>query len=269
MSLILQAEAFFLLLVAAFLSALIGLDRERGEQAAGLRTHILVGIGSCLFTIVSRHAFSDGDPARVASQILPGIGFLTAGAILKQQLHVQGLTTAAGIWVTAAIGMSVGTGAWLLALSTTLIVWVVLVIIRALKRSALETSVGAKTACGKLAPMPTGRPGSESRVSPLRKVSKLSTGSSCQRGELSMIKFYFYDVELRLADYEALQAIASNEGRELVDVVREALEEYVQHRGYSEHFTVERGERGPGAAVGYSEALQRWTNEGGWAPGKQ
>ena len=121
-----QAEAFFLVLLAAFLSMIVGLDRERREHPAGLRTHMLVGVGACVFTILSMHAFAGSDPARVASQILPGIGFLGAGAILKEKRHVKGLTTAAGVWSTAAIGMAVGSGAWLLALSVTVIIWTIL-----------------------------------------------------------------------------------------------------------------------------------------------
>jgi putative Mg2+ transporter-C (MgtC) family protein len=129
-SLFLQAETFFFVLVAGFLGMIIGLERERNDHPAGLRTHMLVCIGSCLFTIVSIHGFGGGDPGRVASQILPGIGFLGAGAILKLRHDVRGLTTAASIWATAAIGLTVGTGAWLLALATTLVIWIVLDVLR-------------------------------------------------------------------------------------------------------------------------------------------
>lgn len=125
-----QAEAFFLILLAAFLSMIVGLDRERREHPAGLRTHMLVGVGACLFTILSMNAFAGSDPARVASQILPGIGFLGAGAILKEKRHVKGLTTAASIWSTAAIGMAVGAGAWLLALGVTLVIWFILALLQ-------------------------------------------------------------------------------------------------------------------------------------------
>src|SRR5687768_11360764 len=103
MSLFVQAETFFLIMIAAFLSMIIGLDRERRDHPAGLRTHMLIGIGSCLFTILSVHAFSPGDPGRVASQILPGMGFLGAGAILKTRTDILGLTTAASVWSTAAV----------------------------------------------------------------------------------------------------------------------------------------------------------------------
>lgn len=139
MSLQLQVETLFLLIIAAFLSMLIGLDRERRDRPAGLRTHMLVGVGSCLFTILSMYAFPSGDPGRVASQIIPGIGFLGAGAILKQRQDVSGLTTAASVWSTAAVGMAVGTGAWLLALVATLVIWIVLVVVSKSEYHQLRT----------------------------------------------------------------------------------------------------------------------------------
>lgn len=122
------------LLVAAALTGAIGLERELRERAAGLRTHMLVGVGSALFTIVSAYAWTDFtfsreggtllDPTRVAAQIVTGIGFLGAGAIIRQGLSVRGLTTAAGLWVVAAIGMAAGAGFYSAALVTTGIVLV-------------------------------------------------------------------------------------------------------------------------------------------------
>jgi putative Mg2+ transporter-C (MgtC) family protein len=129
MSLELQLEISLWVLLAAALSALIGFNREMRNRPAGLRTHMLVGIGSCLFTLLSIHGFGDGDPGRVASQILPGLGFLGAGAILKERGNIEGLTTAASMWATAAIGMAVGLGGWLVAMLVTLIVWFVLAIL--------------------------------------------------------------------------------------------------------------------------------------------
>lgn len=129
-----QLAAALLLVLAAFLGALIGLDRERREHEAGLRTHMLVCVGSCLFTVLSVHAFPGGDPSRIASQILPGIGFLGAGTILKYGRSIHGLTTATSIWVTAAVGMAVGGGEWLLATCATLLVWFVLSILHSVER---------------------------------------------------------------------------------------------------------------------------------------
>lgn len=133
MSLQLQLHTSLQLLLATFLSMLIGLDRDRRGQPAGLRTHMLVGLGSCLFTLISVHAFLGSDPARVAAQVVTGIGFLGAGTILQLRqggsTDVKHLTTAASIWATAAVGMTVGTGAWFLAINSTLIIWVVLAVV--------------------------------------------------------------------------------------------------------------------------------------------
>jgi uncharacterized membrane protein YhiD involved in acid resistance len=131
MSLHEQAEVSLLLLLAAFLSGVIGLDRERLEKAAGVRTHMLVGVGACLFTALSRLAFGNmADASRVASNVVTGIGFLGAGMIWRSKHHVHDLTTAASVWLTAAVGMTVGSGAWLLAISGTVMIWVILVILR-------------------------------------------------------------------------------------------------------------------------------------------
>jgi len=129
MSLFDQAVIILELLLAAFLATLIGWDREHRGQPAGLRTHILVAVGSCLFTALSNHAFI-GDTGRVAAQVVVGIGFLGAGTIIQRKGQANHLTTAASIWATAAVGMSVGVGAWFLALGATLIIWAVLVIVR-------------------------------------------------------------------------------------------------------------------------------------------
>ncbi len=98
------------LLVAALFSGLVGFEREASQKAAGLRTHMLVGCGAALFTLVGAYAFGGGDPTRVAAQIVTGVGFLGAGAIFRQGVNVSGLTTAAGLWAVAAIGMTAGAG---------------------------------------------------------------------------------------------------------------------------------------------------------------
>ena len=122
------------IVVAAVLTGAIGLERELRERAAGLRTHMLVGVGSALFTIVSAYAWADFrfstpdgivfDPTRIAAQIVTGIGFLGAGAIIRQGLSVRGLTTAAALWVVAAIGMAAGAGYYSAAAITTGVVLV-------------------------------------------------------------------------------------------------------------------------------------------------
>ena len=124
-----EFEATLLLALAGLLSAIVGIDRE-SHAPAGLRTHMLVGMGSCLFTLLSVHAFPGGDPARIAAQVVTGIGFLGAGTILQRRGDVHFLTTAASIWATAAVGMAVGTGEWFLGTTSTLLIWVVLKVIR-------------------------------------------------------------------------------------------------------------------------------------------
>jgi len=142
MSLELQLHAVVLLLLATVLSSVVGLNRERKDHPAGLRTHILVGVGACMFTILSIYAFDATDTARVAAQIVTGVGFLGAGAILKESGDIKGLTTAASLWATAAIGMAVGTGAWFLAICLTLVIWFVLAW---LQRLAQHTPTEQKT----------------------------------------------------------------------------------------------------------------------------
>lgn len=117
-----------LLLLAFILSAIIGLERARRLKSAGLRTHALVGLGSALFTIVSAYGFhgliGEGvglDPSRIAAQIVSGVGFLGAGVIFVRGNTVTGLTTAATIWVTAAVGMACGAGLPIPAIMTTAI----------------------------------------------------------------------------------------------------------------------------------------------------
>jgi len=114
------------LALAFVLSSLIGLERQLRGKSAGLRTQAIVGTASALFLLVSKYGFTDVlgdqvmlDPSRVAAQIVSGIGFLGAGLILTRRGAVRGLTTAASVWETAAIGMAAGAGLWLLAVAVT------------------------------------------------------------------------------------------------------------------------------------------------------
>jgi len=135
-----QAIISLQLLLTAILSMIIGMDRERNEKPAGLRTHMLAGVGACLFTALSIHAFPEGDPSRVASNVVTGIGFLGAGTIIVHNNRPRQLTTAASIWATAAIGMAVGTQAWLVAISGTIIIWVVLVLLQRVEIKASHSA---------------------------------------------------------------------------------------------------------------------------------
>src|SRR5215216_6500873 len=112
------------LLLAAVLGGAIGAERELNDQAAGLRTHMLLTIGACLFTLVSAYGFGAGprDPSRLAAQIVTGIGFLGGGAIVRHGLTVKGLTTAASIWATASVGVAVGAGQYLLGVGGAVLV---------------------------------------------------------------------------------------------------------------------------------------------------
>ena len=115
-----EAELIRRLLVAAALGAVLGLERELRQRTAGLRTNVLIALGSALFTLVSyEFAGEGGDTGRVAAQIVTGIGFLGAGAIMRTDSGIQGLTTAATVWVNAAVGMAAGAGAYALAITTT------------------------------------------------------------------------------------------------------------------------------------------------------
>ena len=116
--------------VAAVLGGAIGVERELRDREAGIRTHLLVSLGAALFTVVSAYGFHEflasgasvvrADPTRIAAQIVTGIGFLGAGAIIREGLSIRGLTTAATLWVVAAIGMACGAGWYGPALITTL-----------------------------------------------------------------------------------------------------------------------------------------------------
>jgi putative Mg2+ transporter-C (MgtC) family protein len=118
----LQLDLSIRMLIAAILGAAIGFEREIHEHPAGMRTHLLVALGSAIFTELSIFGFGAAaggsgtvDPTRIAAQVVSGIGFLGAGAILKYGTSIRGLTTAASLWATAAIGMAVGAGSWIVA----------------------------------------------------------------------------------------------------------------------------------------------------------
>lgn len=121
-----QLDIAFRLVLASLLGSAVGFEREIHGHPAGMRTHLLVSLGSAAFTILGVFFFNSPgtqtDPSRIAAQIVSGIGFLGAGAILKYGTSVRGLTTAASLWATAAVGMAAGAGAWLVAVVTTVLV---------------------------------------------------------------------------------------------------------------------------------------------------
>jgi putative Mg2+ transporter-C (MgtC) family protein len=122
-----EFEALVRIFLAAVAGGVIGLEREVAHKPAGVRTFSMVALGACAFVIVGVMAFGSGDPgSRVASTIITGIGFLGAGAIIQRGGDVVGLTTAAGIWGAAAVGMAFGTGLFILASGATVIMLLVL-----------------------------------------------------------------------------------------------------------------------------------------------
>jgi putative Mg2+ transporter-C (MgtC) family protein len=141
-------EILVRLAVAAALGGVIGIERELREREAGFRTHMLVSVGAALFTLVSAYAWTDFafsqasgvtfDPTRIAAQIVTGIGFIGAGAIIRQGLSVRGLTTAATLWMVAAIGMACGAGFYWAAVIATAIALVGLGPLRFVSRRMLD-----------------------------------------------------------------------------------------------------------------------------------
>ena len=113
--------------IAAFLGGIVGLERQQRHKSAGLRTHILVSLGSCLVMLISYKLYAgvqgltNADPARLAAQVVSGIGFLGAGTIMKEGLTIKGLTTAASLWVVAGVGLAVGAGYYVGAVTTTIL----------------------------------------------------------------------------------------------------------------------------------------------------
>jgi putative Mg2+ transporter-C (MgtC) family protein len=132
------------LTLVVILCGAIGLERETRDQPAGVRTHVLVGMGAAIFTLISAYGFSDLerpgapiDPTRIAAQIVTGVGFLGAGAIIHQGLAVRGLTTAAAVWISAAIGMACGVGFYTLALAGSALVLIALLVFRHIRAALL------------------------------------------------------------------------------------------------------------------------------------
>jgi putative Mg2+ transporter-C (MgtC) family protein len=142
-----DAELVTRLLTAAFLGSVLGFEREIRQKSAGLRTNILIAVGSALFTLMSYELAGEAqgaDPGRLAAQIVTGIGFLGAGAIMRTDSGVHGLTTAATVWVNAAVGVAAGGGEFHLAFIATAVTVAVLLVLQPLE-SAIDRRWGSKT----------------------------------------------------------------------------------------------------------------------------
>ena len=140
----LDGDMIFRIILSVVLGFVIGLEREITNKSAGLRTNILVCVGSCLFTILSLYGFSNalsiypmGDPARVAAQILTGIGFIGGGTVLRHGTSIYGLTTAATLWVTASVGMACGCGKFSIAILCAIVSVAILTLIRIFERNCI------------------------------------------------------------------------------------------------------------------------------------
>ncbi|MEI7475459.1 MAG: MgtC/SapB family protein [bacterium] len=138
-----HSETFIRLLFAMAFGFIIGIERELTNKSAGLRTHILVCMGSAVYTLLSIQGFVSGDhitrdPARIAAQIVTGIGFIGGGVVLRHGVSIYGLTTAASLWITASIGMAAGAGKYDIAFASSLLSFLVLVLMRSLERGILS-----------------------------------------------------------------------------------------------------------------------------------
>ena len=138
------------LVVAGLMGGLVGLERELRAKEAGLRTHFIVALGSALFMIISQFAFGNEqhDAARVAAQVVSGIGFIGAGVIIFQRNAIRGVTTAAGLWVVAAIGLACGAGMWGVAGTATVLTVICLETVHFLHKRYGEKSIGLSADCG-------------------------------------------------------------------------------------------------------------------------
>ncbi|HOK35616.1 MAG TPA: MgtC/SapB family protein [Candidatus Pacearchaeota archaeon] len=143
-----EIQFFLQLLLSFFLGSLIGVERERIGKEAGLRTFSLVAVGSTLFTILSKEGFlgisSSFDPSRIAAGIVMGIGFLGAGIIVFREGHIEGLTTAAALWSTGAVGMAVGCQFYSFAAIATLIIIIILTLGKGEKKKEIKKEADKK-----------------------------------------------------------------------------------------------------------------------------
>ena len=137
------------LVIAGVMGGLVGLERELRAKEAGLRTHFIVALGSALFMIISQFAFGNEqhDAARVAAQVVSGIGFIGAGVIIFQRNAIRGVTTAAGLWVVAAIGLACGAGMWGVAGTATVLTVICLETVHFLHKRYGEKSIGLSADC--------------------------------------------------------------------------------------------------------------------------
>jgi putative Mg2+ transporter-C (MgtC) family protein len=215
----LQLDLSVRIIVASALGLAIGFEREIHGHPAGLRTHMLVALGSGLFTVLSAEGFGEGspavpiDPTRIAAQIVSGIGFLGAGAILKDGIVIRGLTTAASLWATAAVGMAAGAGEYVIATVAAAVILVSLWPINALAErlhGTAQPELQLRLQMG--------------RVDQLSEVTAIIRGQKLEIGEIATRRqgrdLYQVDLTVRgrsaAAIAAALEAIARLEGVDIL-----------------------------------------------------
>ena len=225
-----NVEVMVRLLLTAGLCGVIGFERETRDQSAGFRTHILLGLGAALFTLVSAYGFaafteaaieSGGrgiqfDPTRIAAQIVTGIGFLGAGAIIRQGIDIRGLTTAASLWAAAAIGMAAGAGYYFGAVATTVVVVAALYLLREV-RNVLLARFGQDVGVLTVAFSETGRPISEVTDTLERRGLEIRSLGAELEGGRSRYTFQLR-IPPRRSVQEALEEISALPGVERVSV---------------------------------------------------
>lgn len=141
-------ELLIRILCAFIAGFVIGYERERNGHPAGLKTHILVSVGACLIMIISTEAFSEGDPARLAAQVVSGIGFIGAGAIMRDNSGgIKGITTAATLWIIACIGLGFGAGMFYQTLAVLIIVTVTLILIKKMENKINRKNIIITLTC--------------------------------------------------------------------------------------------------------------------------
>lgn len=207
---------FFRIFIAAILCGIIGLEREFKSHPAGFRTHLLVGIGSCLMMILSLYGFEDYikvhansqfDPSRIPSYVISGIGFLGGGTILVKGATVRGLTTAASIWIVAGLGLIIGSGMYILASFTTIIVLMCLIFL-----NKLEEYMDAKKTRRKMKVVVHSNRSSVDKVIEKLLPYKIKTNkivmTSCKKDRDGKVTFYYqFDIDIDSTQHRMLEEV--------------------------------------------------------------
>jgi len=187
-------EIVIRLILSAIIGGMIGVEREVNNRPAGLRTHILVSVGSALIMLVSIDGFNNvGDPARLASQVVTGVGFLGAGTIIKTGNNIKGLTTAASLWVCSGIGLAIGNGYYLGGITTAGIVLLTLISLTKLERKIIKKNSETLEVTGKNRPGLIGEIGiflGKNNIS-IRDVQVIDNESSINNKDSELMEVHF------------------------------------------------------------------------------